>query len=438
MPFHVENLPDAIREMKKKLRKECPAYATVFRELEGEMRRKVTLIVEEREAGGTVIPVVPYSDIASGSVTAETVAKIKDRGACVIRETFAPEQARAWDEEIARYVEENGLDEKLAHKAADNYFGTLASSKPQIYGIYWSRPQVDARQSESLTRVRIFLNNLWHVESEGRRHFEPDQVPAYADRIRRRPPGAASLGLSPHVDGGSLERWLEPNFRKVYRHVFSGDWRKYSAFDAAGRTEVQEFASSTICSMFRTFQGWTALTRQGKGDGTLQLIPIANSMAYILMRALQDDVPEAEMCGSKAGQALSVDPAWHAPLMDGLTSIPLMRPGDTVFWHSDVVHAVENEHTGAGYSNVMYIGSTVGCDKNSAYLAKQAPAFLSGKTPPDFPPDNFEVDFSGRATEGDLTPLGRTQLGLPPLKTGSGNRSELATAGSASGARSES
>ena len=30
--------------------------------------------------------------------------------------------------------------------AEDKYFGTLASAKPQIYGIYWSRPQVQARQ----------------------------------------------------------------------------------------------------------------------------------------------------------------------------------------------------------------------------------------------------------------------------------------------------
>jgi hypothetical protein len=82
---------------------------------------------------------------------------------------------------------------------------------------------------------------------------------------------------------------------------------------------------------------------------------------------------------------------------------------------SDVVHAVENEHHGRGYSNVMYIGATAGCAKNSAYLVKQAAAFLSGKTPPDCAADNFEVDFRGRATEADLTPLGSSQMGLPPL-----------------------
>ncbi len=415
MAFQVENLSEAIREVKTKLRRELPAYATVFQEVESEMRRKVAQIVKEREAGETVIPVLHYFDIATGTVSPEMISKIRDRGACVIRETFPPEQARAWDDEIAEYVKGNRLNEKLANAAEDKYFGTLAAAKPQIYGIYWSRPQVRARQSESLTQVRAFLNGLWLAESEGRRHFDPGQVPAYADRIRRRPPGSSSLGLSPHVDGGSVERWLGPNFRNVYRHVFSGDWQKYNAFDGASRPDAEELPSPAVCSMFRTFQGWTALTRQGKGDGTLQLIPIANSMAYVLLRALQDDVPETELCGANPGRALSVQPEWHSLLLEGLASIPLMQPGDTVFWHPDVVHAVENEHRGGGYSNVMYIASTVGCHKNSAYLEKQAPAFLSGKTPPDFAPDDFEVDFRGRATEADLTPLGRSQLGLPLL-----------------------
>ena len=340
------------------------------------------------------------------------LGRIKERGACVIRGTFPVEQARAWDDEVGQYVAENGLHEKLAYGAEDKYFGTLAAAKPQIYGIYWSRPQVLARQAESLTRVRQFLNRLWNA---GEGVFDPDEVPVYADRIRRRAPGSTSLGLSPHVDGGSVERWLDGNFRKVYRHVFSGNWRQYDPFDAAWRPDVEEVPSPAVCSMFRTFQGWTALTRQGKGDGTLQLIPIANAMAYILLRALQDDVPETELCGAQPGRALSVEAEWHAPLLEGVVSIPLMQPGDTVFWHSDVVHAVENEHRGQGYSNVMYIGSTVGCGKNTAYLAGQARAFLAGKTPPDFAPDDFEADFCGRGTEADLTALGRRQMGLPAL-----------------------
>src|ERR1700678_1030452 len=385
MKFEIADLPKLVRDTKKSLRAALPDYAAAFQKVESEMRRRVDAIVKERESGQAVVPIVHYSDIEGGSVPAEMIAKIKQRGACVIRETFAPSQANAWNEEVTEYVEENGLDAKLANAAEDKYFGTLASAKPQIYGIYWSRPQVQARQAESLTRVRIFLNKLWKAESEGQRHFTPDETPAYADRIRRRPPGSASLGLSPHVDGGSVERWLDENFRRVYRHVFSGNVERYDAFDAAFRPDVREVPSPAVCSMFRTFQGWTALTRQGKGDGTLQLIPVANSMIYILLRSLQDDVAEDDLCGAQPGRALSVHPTWHAALAAGLTSIPLMQPGDAVFWHSDVVHSVEDAHNGDGYSSVMYIGGTVGCAKNAAYLPGQCASFVAGKTPPDFP-----------------------------------------------------
>jgi hypothetical protein len=415
----VQDLPQAIRETKCALRKALPERADVFRDLEAEIRRQVEAIVEERESGRSVIPEIPYSDIAAGRVSPQTISLVKQRGACVVRRTFDPAQATAWDEQIGAYVTENHLDERLAHAAEDKYFGTLASSKPQIYGIYWSRPQVESRQSESLTNVRVFLNRLWRTETNGKQFFDPSRTPVYADRIRRRPPASASLGLSPHVDGGSVERWLDDNFRQVYRHVFSGHWRDYDPFDAAWRTETREIPSAAVCSMYRTFQGWTALTSQGKGDGTLELVPISNAMAYVLLRAIQDDVPEDSLCGALPGRALSCDPKYHARLYDAVSSIPQMEPGDTVFWHCDLIHAVENEHKGKGYSNVMYIASTPWCDKNSEYLARQLPAFLAGKTPPDFAPDDFEVNFKGRATPADLTPLGRSQFGFAEVRTGS-------------------
>jgi hypothetical protein len=414
MAFVVHNLSEEVRAAKKKLRDLNPNYAQTYKEVEGDMKRKVAEIVKEREAGGDVIPAVQYADIAGGKVTEEQRNKIKARGACIIRRVFDPEKMRQWDNDLAKYVEENGLDKKLANAAEDKYFSGLAASKPQIYGIYWSKPQVLARESESLTNARIFLNQLWKSESEGRKHFDAGQTPVYADRIRRRPPGASSLGLSPHVDGGSIERWLEPNFQKVYRHVYSGNWRSYDPWDAAHRVEVQEVDSPAACSMFRTFQGWTALTRQGKGDGTLQLIPIADSMVYMLLRALQDDVADDDLCGAKPGRVLSAMAQWHPVLLPAVTSIPVMEPGDSVFWHSDCIHAVENEHTGKGWSNVMYIGSTVGCEKNWAYVERQKVKFLEGRTPPNFAPDDFEVDFVGRATTEDLTQLGKVQLGLLP------------------------
>ncbi|AOK31485.1 MULTISPECIES: DUF1479 domain-containing protein [Burkholderia] len=412
MPFVIDDdLPSAIRTAKTALRAALPGRARVFRELEGEIARQVDAIRSDRDRGADTIPVLRYADIAAQRVDPAAVAALRTRGACVIRGVFDARRASDWNDEITRYVESNRLDDKLPRRADDKYFGTLASSRPQIYGIYWSRPQVDARQSPELTRVRVFLNRLWRAQSDGRTHFDPDRVPAYADRIRRRPPGSSSLGLSPHVDGGSVERWLGPNFRRVYRHVLAGHWREYDPFDGAFRPDVEEIASPAVCSMFRTFQGWTALTPQGPGDGTLQLIPIANAMAYVMLRALQDDVPDDDLCGARPGRALSILPEWHALLLDALVPIPPMQPGDAVFWHGDVVHAVEDTHRGTGHSNVMYIAAAPACAKNDAYLRRQWPSFVQGESPPDFPADHFETDFAGRARPDDLTALGREQMG---------------------------
>jgi hypothetical protein len=164
--------------------------------------------------------------------------------------------------------------------------------------------------------------------------------------------------------------------------------------------------------MFRSFQGWTALTPQGPGDGTLQVMPFAKGMIYLLLRPLMADVPDELLCGAEPARAFSVEKEWHPLLQPALSPIPHVEPGDTVWWHPDIVHAVEDEHRGKGYSNVIYIAAAPWCAKNAAYLEKQKTAFLSGKSAPDFSAEDYEVDFEGRATPADLSDLGRKQMGL--------------------------
>jgi len=42
----------------------------------------------------------------------------------------------------------------------------------------------------------------------------------------------------------------------------------------------------------------------------------------------------------------------------------------------------------------------------------QAAAFLDGRTPPDFPGNDSEVDFVGRGLPNDLSPAGRAMMGV--------------------------
>lgn len=79
--------------------------------------------------------------------------------------------------------------------------------------------------------------------------------------------------------------------------------------------------------MFCTFQGWTVLTPQGPRDGTLSLVPIANSIAQIVTRALQDDVAADDLCGAAPGRVLGADMTQHAGLLAASVSIPEVAPG---------------------------------------------------------------------------------------------------------------
>ncbi|WP_020672989.1 YbiU family protein [Amycolatopsis nigrescens] len=405
------DVPAAIAEAKELLRGRLGDVAGVFAEVEAAMRAEVAEVVAEREAGREVFPVVRYADLADGRVPEATVAAIRRRGCAVVKGTFPRERAEAWDAELAAYLERNGFAENY-RGLVDGAFGGLSSGRPQIYPVYWSKPQIEARQDERMAVVRSFLNSFWRNESEGRTWFDPDRDTAYPDRIRRREPGSESLGLSAHTDSGSIERWLLPAYQKVFRHVFSGQWRDYDPWDGAYRTEVDEFPSTVMCSSFRTFQGWTALSEMRPADGVLHVVPIPSAMAYVLLRALQDDVPADDLCGAANGQALPITERYHSVLLPALSPIPVVEPGDTVWWHGDVIHSVADGANPDRWGNVMYIPASPHCAKNAAYAEACGQAFTQGASPADFAPEDYEAGWTGRAEVADLNDIGRQQLGI--------------------------
>ena len=203
----VEQVPadvaGAIRATKTALRSRIGDVAAAFEQVEAYVAAQVAEIEATRARGGEVWPVIDYADIAAGRVSAEDLARIHRRGCLVVRGHFPIETAQAWDKALVDYVERNRFFENY-RGPGDNFFGTLAASRPEIYPVYWSPSQMQARQHERMATVQSFLNRQWKFESQGVTWFDPDQDTMYPDRIRRRPPGTTSSGLGAHTDSG---RW---------------------------------------------------------------------------------------------------------------------------------------------------------------------------------------------------------------------------------------
>lgn len=417
MTFTHETLPDdhktAIREMKQALRAQIGDVQQLFDQLNARISERVEEIKAIKARGESVWPQLNYADIAKGRVTEAQRALIKRRGCVVIKGHFPREQALGWDRAMLDYLAENRFDE-VYKGPGDSFFGTLDASRPEIYPIYWSQAQMQARQSDEMAAAQSFLNRLWRFESEGRTWFNPDISVIYPDRIRRRPPGTTSKGLGAHTDSGALERWLLPAYQRVFANVFNGKLDQYDPWDAAHRTEVEEYTveNTTKCSVFRTFQGWTALSDMIVGQGLLHVVPIPEAMAYILLRPLLDDVPEDELCGVAPGRVLPVSEQWHPLLMEALSSIPPLEAGDSVWWHCDVIHSVAPVKNQQGWGNVMYIPAAPLCEKNLAYARKVKIALEQGASPGDFPREDYERDWSGRFTLSDLNAHGKRALGM--------------------------
>ncbi|BCU56293.1 DUF1479 domain-containing protein [Enterobacter kobei] len=404
----------AIRQLKQELRAQIGDVQTVFNQLSERIAARVAEINALKARGEPVWPVIPFADIQNGTLNDEQREAVKRRGCAVIKGHFPREKALGWDRSMLEYLDRNHFDE-VYKGPGDSFFGTLEASRPEIYPIYWSQAQMQARQSSEMAQVQSFLNRLWTFESEGKQWFDPDVSVIYPDRIRRRPPGTTSKGLGAHTDSGALERWLLPAYQQVFAAVFNGKPEEYDPWNAAHRTEVEEYTvdNTTKCSVFRTFQGWTALSDMLPGQGLLHVVPIPEAMAYVLLRPLLDDVPDDELCGVAPGRVLPISAQWHPLLIEALTSIPALEAGDSVWWHCDVIHSVAPVTDQQGWGNVMYIPAAPLCEKNLAYAKRVKAALEKGASPGDFPREDYETTWADRFTLADLNEHGKRALGMP-------------------------
>jgi len=409
-----EDIPAAISHVKTAMRARIAASGRtvedVFAVVERQVRAEVGEIVATRDRGDTVWPVIEYADIEAGTVPAEAQALLRRRGCLVVRGHFDRDQAEAWDRGIVDYVESNHFFERY-RGPGDDFFASVRS-KPEIYPVYWSPAQMQARQHDRMARVQEFLNRQWKHESDGVQWFDPTRTLLYPDRIRRRPPGTDSAGLGSHLDPGTLDLWMTQGFQQAFRHLFDGTVEQYDPWDPAYRTTAAQYPGTTMCSAFRTFQGWTAMSDMRHDQGVLHTVPVAGAMAYLMLRPLLADVPDDDMCGVTVSRAFPATEKWHHLLLQALTGIPDVHAGDSVWWHCDMIHSVAPVADQQGWGNVMYIPAAPWCPRNEQYAPSVRDAFLTGSSPSDFPEEHYERTWPNRFQVRDLTETGRRGLGF--------------------------
>jgi len=352
------------------------------------------------------------------------VRAIKKTGTVIVKSVVPKEEALGWKQSLLDYI-------------AANKDKVKGSPPEQIvfYELYNAKAQILARTHPAVVNTQLKLLSLWHA-SDPTTPVSLNTPITYFDRVRVRPPGPSSFVLGPHIDGGSLERWEDPNYRKCFRKILEGKWKEHDPFDVSPRIDANMdlYHAPNQCTVFRPWQSWTSLSTTGPREGTLRLLPfLYHATAYIMLRpffrprngfatslAPEDwevDLDGTDFPGSEMGKTQGVNKEGHPHLRidETMVSLPQVEPGDQVYWHCDLPHAVEAEHTGKGDSSVFYIPAVPLTVGNSAYLRDQLANFMRGAPAPDFPGGEGESTFVGRGIPEDVkTVEGRRVLGLSP------------------------
>ena len=112
--------------------------------------------------------------------------------------------------------------------------------------------------------------------------------------------------------------------------------------------------------------------------------------------------------GTFAGDSQMLSPSSHPHLRlkECMVPIPAMEPGDTIWWHADMCHAVEVEHNGKNEACVAYIAAAPSTKQNKRYMKQQLEDLLKGVPPLDFRHNDCasERDFVG--FQGEVSVLG--------------------------------
>lgn len=295
--------------------------------------------------GNTIVPTFDTTRVLEKGFSDSEKAEIKRIGAFVCRATIPEDEANMLYKDMSQYVAEN--------KA---YIQGWPAESPSMLVLYNSPTQNTIRSHPNHLNLQRKLNQLWHGydTTEG---TSPEPL-AYFDGLRDRAPGQPFLGLGPHIDAGSLCRWADSNYRRVYDSILRGRPEAHDSFNIGLRKDADQalYKAMAHSSVLRTFQGWTALTPTQPREGTVMVYPNLNTaIAYVMLRPFfQPPKDKGADIMDPHTWTLSEDDGWfpgtfkeqsqrlsrashpHLRLEECLVHMPRVKAGDTVWWHCDV------------------------------------------------------------------------------------------------------
>ncbi|CAL1716090.1 unnamed protein product [Somion occarium] len=420
--------PPRFTEIKHDIAESYPNFQERVTQAWNEILQELkSAVADFARQGSEAVPQVEFSDLPN--LSQEQIEAVKRRGCVVIRNVVDDAEAQSWRNDLKEYVTVNS-----------DIYGFPEGDK-QFFHAYWTRSQVRARAHPNVLAVSTWLNNMYHLKSGAKLEDVDLSTPlSYADRFRIRNPGGQWNAHPPHVDGGAIERWEDKTFRTCFADILNGDWRKHDPYDLEGRINARSsmYGRENQSSIFRTYQGWLALSETAPHEGTLKVFPdVLLSNAYTILRPFfrpkLESEKEEELDSSNweydisspdfpgiysigrgfAGPRPNTKTHPHLKLDEAVVSIPKVYPGDMVFWHCDLIHAVEPEHVGKNDSSVMYIPAVPYTPQNAAYIARQKESFLQGVPPPDFPVYKSETGFVGIGKPEDIeNPIAKKAMGF--------------------------
>lgn len=351
-----------------------------------------------QEEGSKRVPVFHWDDIVKNDykLNKQQSALFKERGCAMVKGVVDRPQIDKWFEELCQFSKDN-----------PETAGYTFPNPTSWYNLFWTKPQNEARSHPNIAKLTEMFSNQFYVNDTEESLIDLDSLIVYGDRIRIRQPGAGAA-LTLHLDSSSIERWEDEKFRETYKEIFEGRWEDWDAYNLDVRQFAQEdlyhhldTKRPTICSSFRTLQGWLGLSDNKTGEGTLKVLPnVKLAMAYVMLRPLfwkdpelgnLDDyeidleTPKFPGAAPSTGQLFLDDELFpHLRQCQTVVGIPDVEKGDFVFWHADLPHEVDKEHNGDGHSSVLYYGVTPLAIPNVETLLDTRDAFTRNVSPRDY------------------------------------------------------